>query len=195
LSRRSLGTPMEYTENDISTILSALKLSAERHRNQRRKDAECTPYINHPVEVAELLWRVGNVRDTRVIVAALLHDIIEDTNSRPEEIRDLFGETVLTLVLEVTDDKSQSRMDRKRRQIEHARQLSHDAKQIKLADKICNVFDLANSPPKDWEVERKREYLDWSKKVVEGLRGCNPRLESYYDQVLANSFRTLLSQS
>jgi guanosine-3',5'-bis(diphosphate) 3'-pyrophosphohydrolase len=182
---------MDYTEQDMSSILTALHLSAEKHRNQRRKDVESTPYINHPIEVADLLWGLGSVRDISVIVAALLHDIIEDTKTEPDEIARQLGETVLSLVLEVTDDKGLPKSERKRLQVENAPHLTKAAKQIKLADKICNVRDVANSPPKDWDKQRRKDYLDWAEKVVEGIRGCNPPLEAFYDEVLRDGRKKL----
>jgi len=182
---------MTYSEQDISSILTALRLSADKHRNQRREDVESTPYVNHPIEVADLLWRIGNVRDIRVIVAALLHDIIEDTRTNPGEIASRLGESVLSIVVEVTDDKRLVKSERKRLQIEHAPHLTDEAKQIKLADKICNVRDVAHSPPKDWDDQRRRDYLDWTEKVVEGIRGCNPSLEALYDEVLQDGRKKL----
>ena len=182
---------MNYTEYEMSSILAAVHLSADKHRSQRRKDAQATPYINHPIEVADLLWRIGNVRDIAVIVAALLHDIIEDTKTTPDEIESRLGKRVSSLVLEVTDDKRLPKSDRKRLQIEHAPHLTDGAKQIKLADKICNVRDVADSPPKDWDVQRRRDYLNWAEKVVEGLRGSNPPLEAFYDEVLRSGRKKL----
>jgi guanosine-3',5'-bis(diphosphate) 3'-pyrophosphohydrolase len=175
----------------MSSILAAIHFSADKHRNQRRKDAESTPYINHPIEVAGLLWRIGNVRDISVIIAALLHDLIEDTKTTPDEIASRLGERVLSMVLEVTDDKRLPKSERKRLQIEHAPHLSDEAKQIKLGDKICNVRDIADSPPKDWDAQRRRDYLDWAEKVVEGIRGCNPPLEAFYDEVLRDARKKL----
>ena len=176
---------MLYTEQQISLILNAVKFSAERHRNQRRKDADSTPYINHPLNVAELLWGLGGVRDTNVVVAGLLHDLIEDTETEPKEIRQLFGKQILSLVLEVTDDKRLPKAERKRLQIVHATGLSTGAKQIKLADKIWNVVDITWTPPHNWSRERKMEYLEWSAEVVAGLRGCNQMLENEFDRVLS----------
>jgi len=173
-----------FKDEDISLILAALKFSAERHRNQRRKDHESTPYINHPIEVAEILWREGGVREIKIIIGALLHDIIEDTKTEPEEIRRLFGDEILSMVLEVSDDKKLPKSERKRLQIVHAHHLSLSAKQIKIADKICNVKDLTTSPPENWSDERRREYLEWTEKVVEGLRGCNKAMEAIYDKAL-----------
>ncbi len=173
-----------FGEQDILSILAALKFSAERHRDQRRKDAASTPYINHPIEVAELLWREGGVRDIEVVIGALLHDIIEDTKTDPEEIARLFGDGVASLVLEVSDDKKLPKSERKKLQIQHAPHLSMSAKLIKIADKICNVRDVINSPPHGWSVERKREYLDWTEEVVAGLKGCNEALEARYRRLL-----------
>ncbi|NUM82285.1 HD domain-containing protein [bacterium] len=168
----------------MDMILRAVKFSAEKHKDQRRKDAEASPYINHPIQVAELLWRVGGVRDTVVILGALLHDTIEDTETAPEEIESLFGEDVLDVVLEVTDDKRLPKMERKRLQIEQAPHKSLRARQLKLADKICNVRDITHSPPKDWTLERRLEYFDWTEKVVNGIRGSNESLEKLYDELL-----------
>ncbi len=175
----------DCTADDMGPFLAALKLSAERHRDQRRKDAVRSPYINHPIEVADLLWRVGGIRDLRVLIAALLHDIIEDTKTEPGEIAGLFGPDVLDFVLEVSDDKTLPSALRKKLQIEHAPYLSLEAKQIKLADKISNVVDITNSPPHDWPLQRRLEYFDWAEKVVAGLRGANPALESLFDRRLA----------
>ncbi|MBL7995407.1 HD domain-containing protein [bacterium] len=175
----------------MERILSALKFSAEKHRNQRRKDAEASPYINHPIQVAELLWNVGEVRDIIVILGALLHDTIEDTETTPDEIKKLFGDEVLGLVLEVTDDKRLSKKERKRLQIERAPLKSMRAKQLKICDKICNVRDVTNSPPKDWPFERRWEYLDWTEEVINGIRGTNKELESLYDEALAEGRKKL----
>ena len=181
---------MVYTEADLTLILQAVKFSASKHQHQRRKDAAASPYINHPVEVAELLWRIGGVRDVPVIVAALLHDTLEDTETIPEELAEAFGQTVLGLVRELTDDKRLPKEERKRLQVEHAPGKSPGAKLIKLADKICNVRDVAHNP-QNWTLDRRREYLDWTERVVAGLRGVNPPLEEAYDRVLAEGRRLL----
>ena len=173
--------------DDTGFVLEAVRFAAEKHKNQRRKGAESPPYINHPVEVAEHLWRVGKVRKTTVITAALLHDTLEDTSTTPEEIRERFGEEVLGLVREVTDDKRLPKQERKRLQIDHAPGLSPGAKEIKLADKYCNVRDIAENPPVDWSPERKREYLHWAQRVANGLRGANPALEKALDELLVNA--------
>jgi len=175
---------MDFSEG-TGQLLEALLFSADKHRNQRRKDSGKTPYINHPIEVAQLLWEVGGVRDADVLLAAILHDTLEDTDTVPEEIRDRFGEQVLSLVLEVTDDKRLSRRERKRLQIENAPHKSYGAKLIKLADKASNIRNLVTMPPADWSIKRRREYLLWTEQVVAGLRGTNAALEEYYDHELA----------
>jgi len=174
---------MDFSEN-TGLLLNAIRFSAEKHRHQRRKDNAQSPYINHPIEVAQLLWDVGGVRNIDVLLAAILHDTIEDTHTYPEEIRDNFGDEVLSLVLEVTDDKSLPKNERKRLQIENASHKSKGAKLIKLGDKCCNIRDLLASPPENWSLERRREYLLWAEQVVAGLRGTNEVLEDYFDHEL-----------
>lgn len=170
-------------DESTGNILKAIQFSASKHRDQRRKDQPRSPYINHPINVAETLWTVGRVHDETTLTAAILHDVIEDTETTTEEIQNLFGESVLQLVLEVTDDKSLPKNMRKRLQIEHAPHISNGAKLVKLADKISNLHDLLYSPPRRWSFQRKQEYLLWTEKVVAGLRGTNPALEQQYDQL------------
>lgn len=178
---------------DFSTFLAALKFCAEKHRNQRRKDAEKKPYINHLVDVVEILWRIGRVRETAVLVAALLHDAIEDTGVRPEEIKGLFGEEVASLVLEVSDDKSLPKATRKELQVRHAAHLSRGARLIKIADKIANVRDVTGSPPPDWPLARRMEYLEWAERVVNGMGAFNPPLEQCFREVVAEGKEKLFA--
>lgn len=177
--------------DDSLVLLKALKFSAEKHRHQRRKDREASPYINHPIEVAELLLRVGQVEDADIVTAAILHDTIEDTDTKPEEIEQLFGGRVLSFVKEVTDDKTLPKEVRKARQVETAPHKSAGAKQIKIADKISNLRDIVHSPPAKWSDERRLDYVNWSERVVAGLRGVNPALEKLYDQALIEAKETL----
>lgn len=178
-------------ENSVGLILRAMRFSAEKHNDQRRKDSRSSPYINHPIQVAETLWSIGGVRDMTLIVAAILHDTIEDTDTTSEEIKAEFGEEVLALVLEVTDDKSLPKQVRKQLQIEHAPRISRSAKLLKLADKVCNVHDVVKSPPLVWTLKRKQEYLLWTEQVVAGLRGVSPGLESHYDALLEEGKHSL----
>jgi len=179
-----------HNNDPQALLLEAVAFAAEKHRHQRRKDAEASPYINHPIALASLLKREG-VGDLAVLCAALLHDTIEDTNTTADELRVLFGEVITSVVLEVTDDKNLERAERKRLQVQHAHALSDRAKLVKLADKVCNVYDMVAAPPASWTLDRKREYLQWAKEVVDGLRGAHPDLEAIFDDVHAKGVRAL----
>ncbi len=166
---------------DSGSILRSLAFAADRHRDQRRKDGPASPYINHPIVVASLLWHDGEVRDPTVLLAAILHDTIEDTGTTEAELAAAFGAEVAAVVVEVTDDKSLPKARRKELQVEHAPHLSSRAKLVKLADKICNLRDITDSPPASWSAERRAEYVAWTKRVVDGLRGTSPSLEALFD--------------
>lgn len=170
------------TDNSLGLLLKATQFAADKHKNQRRKDAEASPYINHPIALANVLANEGGVTDPVVLCSALLHDTIEDTNTTAEELRAMFGETITGVVLEVTDDKNLDKAVRKQLQIEHARHASPQAKLVKLADKICNLRDIAATPPADWTQARKAEYFDWAKSVIDGVRGTHPALEALFDE-------------
>lgn len=165
----------------MNTLIAAIAFSADKHRNQRRKDAEASPYINHPIALANVLANEADIENEHVLVAAILHDTIEDTETTEQELVSTFGQEVANIVLEVTDDKSLPKSERKRLQMEHAAHISSRAQLVKLADKICNLRDIAKSPPANWSLERKQEYFDWAKSVVEGLRGVHPGLEALFD--------------
>jgi guanosine-3',5'-bis(diphosphate) 3'-pyrophosphohydrolase len=166
----------------MNHLIQAIAVAADKHRNQRRMDADASPYINHPIALANVLANEGGVTDETVLIAAILHDTIEDTETTAEELTAIFGETITTIVLEVTDDKALPKAERKRLQIEHAPTISAAAKLVKLADKICNLRDIAASPPEKWSLERKQAYFDWAKAVVDGLRGGHSELEQLFDE-------------
>lgn len=172
---------------DVARLLAATRFSAEKHRNQRRKGDDAAPYINHPIAVAERLISVGGVEDADVLIAALLHDTVEDVGVTPEELEEKFGARVRSLVLEVTDDKSLPKAERKKLQEEHAPHLSPGAKLIKLSDKISNIHDISNNPPTEWPLERIIEYLNWGERVVNGMRGTNGPLEEFFDRLVAQA--------
>lgn len=165
-------------------ILQALDFAAHKHRNQRRKSGEQIPYINHPINVARLLAEAG-VDDEDVLIAAILHDTIEDTETTREELNAAFGAKVCALVEEVTDDKSLPKAERKLRQISHAAELSPGATLIKLGDKTANCRDLSKAPPANWNRERVIEYLDWSERVVGNCAKVNDHLLERFRQVVA----------
>lgn len=169
----------------MNKLVAAIAFAADKHRNQRRKDHEASPYINHPIALADVLANEGGVEEERVLLAAVLHDTVEDTETTEQELVRLFGKEVAAIVMEVTDDKTLLKAERKRLQVEHAAHISPQAKLVKLADKICNLRDIATSPPADWSLERKREYFDWAKAVVDRLRGVHPGLEAIFDMAYA----------
>ena len=191
--RRNLFMHSSDTTKEPTTLLLAvLKFAAHKHSRQRRKDLEATPYINHPIEVAEVLSRIGGITHLPTLQAAILHDTIEDTETSPQELEDYFGLEVRLLVQEVTDDKSLPKQERKRLQVEHAPNLSTPAKLIKIGDKICNVSEITPTQPAEWPLQRKLEYLDWAEKVVSGCRDCNLDLEQHFDAVLKKSRESLV---
>jgi len=169
---------------DTAFLLQAIECASRKHSMQRRKNVDASPYINHPIAVAHVLADTGGITDLITLMAAVLHDTIEDTETTPAELEERFGETVRKLVEEMTDDKKLPKAKRKQLQIEHAHQLSRRAKAITIADKIVNVQDVTNAPPATWNLARRTEYLDWTEKVVAGCRGANPALERHYDDVL-----------
>jgi len=180
------------TELDlVSGLLEALHLAAHKHRFQRRKDPGDPAYISHPIQVAELIARVGRVSDLATLQAAFLHDTVEDTETSFEELKEKFGDEVAGLVEEVSDDKNLLKEERKQLQIEHAPNLSPRAKHIKIADKISNIMAVTHSPPEGWSKERRMEYLEWSERVVEGCRGVNEALVAHYDELLRECRRSL----
>lgn len=174
------------SENGLKLLLKALAFAAAKHKDQRRKDVDASPYINHPIALADILCNEGHVTDIEVIGAALLHDTVEDTATEPEELEAEFGKAIRNIVMEVTDDKTLPKEERKQAQIKHAAGLSGKAKLVKLADKIANLRDVANSPPPEWSLQRRREYFDWGKAVIDCLRGVDAGLEAVFDAAYDN---------
>ncbi|KAK5915824.1 hypothetical protein CesoFtcFv8_001381 [Champsocephalus esox] len=169
--------------SDAVLLLETVNFAAEKHRNQRRKDPEATPYINHPIGVARIISHEGGVTNIEVLQAALLHDTVEDTDTSFAELEAKFGPIVARIVQEVTDDKSLSKQDRKRQQVEHAAHCSRQAKVVKLADKLYNLRDLNRCTPSGWTAERVQEYFVWASEVVKGLRGTNYALEERLEEL------------
>jgi guanosine-3',5'-bis(diphosphate) 3'-pyrophosphohydrolase len=178
--------------NTINKLVEAASFAAKRHTGHYRKGDTKEPYINHPLEVANLLANVGGVDDIDVLIAAVLHDTVEDVGVMKEEIVERFGDRVAGIVMEVTDDKSLPKAERKRLQVEHAPNLSHEAKLVKLADKTSNIADITNTPPSGWDLQRRKEYVNWGESVVDGLRGSNEELESLFDRTVARARAEIL---
>lgn len=177
--------------NDVAKLLQAISFAAQKHKLQKRKGADGEPYINHVLEVTNLLANVGKIEDCDVLIAAVLHDTIEDTETTKREITKFFGATVSRYVSEVTDDKNLPKAEREELQIKHAPHLSDGAKRIKLADKISNIRDVSENPPDGWSIKRRLEYIDWGEKVINGLRGVNSNLEQYFDETVCEARRKI----
>lgn len=173
-------------------LIKAAVYAAEKHKYQRRKGFNQVPYINHPLKVAEMLTECGE-NNENLLIAAILHDVIEDTDASREEIAGLFGQEVSDLILEVTDDKDLPYAIRKELQVKGAPTLSENAKRLKVADKICNVRDIL-SYPLDWSTERKLSYLDWAKQVVDGCRNINQQLDRVFDETLNEGYDKLQNE-
>jgi guanosine-3',5'-bis(diphosphate) 3'-pyrophosphohydrolase len=170
---------------DCCLLIDALAFAALKHRDQRRKDPEASPYINHPIALSRVLSVEAGLHDAKLLAAAVLHDTLEDTQTTFEELRERFGKTVASIVREVSDDRSLPKEERKRLQIEHAQHLTHRARLVKFADKICNIRDIAANPPRDWTLQRRREYFDWGKAVIDRIRGTDRKLEKLFDEAYA----------
>lgn len=171
--------------SDVALLLRAAWFAAEHHRHQRRKDADASPYINHPLTVAWLLAQEGGISDPVVLAAALLHDTVEDTDATLDDLEREFGPAIAGVVAEVTDDTGLPAAERKRLQVEHAESKSTAAKLVKLADKIANLEDILHHPPANWSSGRKSDYFAWAKAVVDGMRGVSAPLEAHFDRLQA----------
>ena len=173
----------EGSARAVKDVLKAAHFAAKEHAGQRRKGAAAEPYINHLLEVAELVASALAEPDTNLVIAALLHDTVEDAGVTKEELIEAFGSDVAALVMEVTDDKSLPKAERKRLQIVTASKKSVRAQGIKLADKISNLRAIVASPPTDWSVERKREYFEWARQVVDCLSAPNQMLKAEFERL------------
>jgi GTP diphosphokinase / guanosine-3',5'-bis(diphosphate) 3'-diphosphatase len=170
----------ELDREAFPEFVRALAFASRKHSQQRRKDADASPYINHPIALVSILAVEAGINDCDTLCAALLHDTIEDTDTSVEELVEAFGGPIASLVQEVTDDKRLPKTERKLRQVEHAAHLSPEARSVKLADKIANLRDVADSPPVNWPLARRQEYFDWAKQVVDQIPDPPPGLLSLF---------------
>eukprot|EP01037_Dinobryon_pediforme_P012634 gene12634-12726_t len=178
--------------NDLALVMNAAHAAAQWHVNQRRKGRAREPYINHLLEVAQIVADVTEGADANLVAAALLHDTIEDCGVTPAVLEAQFGSDITALVLEVTDDKSLKKPDRKRMQVVNAPMKSTRAKILKLADKTSNMRAIKNSPAKTWSAERCLAYIAWGREVAAGLRGVNAALEVQFDQAASGAEQSVV---
>lgn len=177
-----------YTTNSL--LLAAIKYASEKHMLQHRKGCEEIPYINHTIRVAYIVQEIAKEYDPELLSAAILHDVLEDTDATEAELTDLFGQEVCSVVKEVTDDMTLTYDDRKRLQIKKAPSLSRKAKIIKIADKLSNVQDVLTSNL-NWSNRRKRKYVEWSEQVIAGCRNVNAALEAAFDNIITEAKKVL----
>ena len=182
------------TSDGICLVTRAAHFAAQRHADQRRKGRRREPYVNHLAEVAALLSEATEGEDAALVAAAFLHDTIEDTRTSLEELRDLFGEDIAAVVMEVTDDKSLPKLERKRLQIVTTPKKSQRAKLLKLADATSNVRALAVDPPADWDADRALDYIAWAGQVIGHCRGLNSKLEQAFDAAVSGARAAVLSR-
>jgi (p)ppGpp synthase/HD superfamily hydrolase len=169
-------------EAGLLRVLRAAETASRWHVAQRRKGDAQEPYINHLLEVAQLVGEATGGRDPDLVVAALLHDAIEDCEIQPATIEAEFGADVRVLVQSVTDDKTLPKATRKQLQVERAPGKPRRAKLLKLADKTSNLRAMAASPPANWPVARRLDYVAWARAVVAGVRGTHAGLEALFDE-------------
>lgn len=172
-------------EDSLTLIIRALDYAARQHTAQRRKDAAQTPYINHPIELIKVLAVEAGITDPVVLTAAILHDTVEDTATEERDLRRLFGDRITDIVMEVTDDTMLRTDVRKRLQVEHAPKKTNEAAMVKFADKISNLRDVASSPPPSWSLDRRRDYFEWAKAVVDRLPPVSAKLRKLFDDAYA----------
>ncbi len=187
-------SPTAKGANGVRALLRATSFAAAAHSRTRRKGAAQEPYIEHLIEVAAILAECGGDEDSILLQAAMLHDTLEDTRVCQTELDAEFGQEVAAIVAEMTDDKTLSREERKRLQIETAASHSERARQIKIADKISNLRGLVVSPPAHWEFDRKMDYFAWAEAVVIVCRGVNQALDTLFDQTCAEGRAALEAQ-
>jgi (p)ppGpp synthase/HD superfamily hydrolase len=197
---------MEEEENDApmspptqeARILRAAVFAARVHATHKRKGASAEPYVNHVLEVAQILAEHGAPEEA--VIAGLLHDTVEDSDQDPDPITHErlvaeFGEAVASVVAEATDDKSLPKETRKALQVKHAPKKSEAAKMLKLADKISNLRAVTASPPASWEHARRVEYVGWAGRVAVGLKGVNPALDALFEATYRDAMAKLAEEA
>ena len=170
---------------ETDRLTEAIDWAAVKHRSQTRKDVDRTPYIIHPIGVCLILIQEADVRNLEVLIAAILHDVLEDTQTTVDEMAVKFGTTITEIVKEVTNPKGLKSADAKEWQISHVPSMSHEARLVKLADRLYNLRDM-HPPPACWDQAKINIYLDCSRRLVDSIRGTHSSLESLIDRELSN---------
>ena len=175
-------------------LIRALQYAAEHHRLQRRKGYRKLPYINHLIKVVYHLMAKGEEKDQDLLMAAALHDIVEDTEVNQHDLEKRFGKKVADIVMELSDNMGLPYLRRKNLQVKNAKSLSNEAKKIRIADKTCNIRDIINYPL-SWTPKRKLEYIHFAEKVVDEIRGVSPKLEIAFDSIVEEAKEKINNQN
>jgi len=174
------------SQNFLIDVFKALNFAAIKHRHQKRKGVSGIPYINHPIGVTSLLIQKINEPSKEIIISSILHDVIEDTNTSPEELKLQFGGNIMNLVMEVSDDMTLSYSQRKNIQIIKANTLSYEARCIKIADKTCNIRDILATRIY-WSRKQKIRYIEWAIQVISRIRDTHKGLVEEFDITIGNA--------
>lgn len=166
------------TAKDAESILGAAIYAMEKHKSQVRSNPKKTPYIIHPIEVADLVVKVGKVYDKDVLITALLHDVMDDTAVTFEEIGSLYGSGVVGYLNEMAIKKDLSLKEQKKQQIMQAFHQTPNVAIIKMSDKLSNLKTLATTPPASWSRDKIDQYFQWAQAVVENLPESNSMLKT-----------------
>jgi (p)ppGpp synthase/HD superfamily hydrolase len=180
---------MSPTDHPTAFLARAYAFAAVRHAGQKRNAAGDEPYLHHLIEVANLLAYATDGADPVLVAGGVLHDVLEDTPTTPEELLSLFGPDVAALVAEVTDPDGLTEAERRRRQVEHAPHLSTRARLLKIADKTSNIRERLTARPPGKSNRDIVEYVEWGAMVVAGCRGLNARLEDAFDEAYEAAMR------
>jgi (p)ppGpp synthase/HD superfamily hydrolase len=176
--------PPPIQEGETAVILAALQFSVQKHLRQMSKESDNGTYLDQRIAVTDVLSRIGHVTDITILTAAILHYVFDDTQTLKLELDQHFGPKVRYLVQELSENKNSSEPNRMRVQLKRASTLSFPAKNILLAEKICNMQSISSNNPADWSLERKCEYMTQLAQIATSCRGANPYLDQYFNELI-----------
>lgn len=168
----------------MEKIEKSRNLAMARHSGQCRPNRGRDLKIDHIEEVARLVEESGGNHDE--IVAAWLHDIIEDTETIIEEIEELFGDDIAQLVDGLTDPPEFSSMLLDFRKFQQAQRLllkGNGVKRVKLCDQISNVRSVINDPPLGWDNKKCLAYIEGAKSIADVCYGISECLDNIFDKL------------
>jgi len=164
-----------------ATILKAAALAVQHHDGQRRKITDL-PYVIHPLRVAKIVSEVelaADISREKCIVAAILHDMLEDTHVEPETLAREFGQEIMTIVFDLTLDLGIPRAERIRKMLERAPKMTKEAQIVKLADRLDNMRDMGGRDP-----AFIKRYCEEASQIVRKLQGACPSIEAEIQKLI-----------